>query len=275
VGASEPRASAAAVLDKPAGAAPARARRQGRQQGATMKKMIRKTCPSSWLWWSGGVRVRLRRHAVHRRGSRHQRGQCGLRRREPAGARDAAAAAAAAAAASRRGGAAPPARRVTFDVSDIAILTSGKDPFIPNGPAAPQDPTAVAAAAAARQQAAAAAAAAAARQQAVAAAGRGPADLGGLIRLPRPGFSAAAAPPNFAAPAAPVLVAAAPAPAPAAVRVAPAPAPLPEPPTYTVTGLVRDESPDACGGKVAILRGGATGDERRFVRCGGFRRQRV
>ncbi len=47
--------------------------------------------------------------------------------------------------------------------------------------------------------------------------------------------------------------------------MSPPPPPVPD---YVVTGVVRDETPDACSGKVAILRGGDGSGERRFVRCG-------
>jgi hypothetical protein len=147
----------------------------------------------------------------------------------------------------------------TFDVADIAILTAGKDPFVPNGPAAPHDPAAAAPAPAAPTVAVAAATVAAPRPPA--------ADLSGLMSLPTPeAFRRrrrdGGVPPAFAGAAA-ALPAATPAAAVAPAVVAPPPVP-----DYTVTGVVRDESPDFCGGKVAILRGGPGGEERRFVRCG-------
>ena len=145
----------------------------------------------------------------------------------------------------------PDALSDAFNVADIAILTSGKDPFVPNGPAAPravEDRTVPA--------------------PSVAPPGSAGGDdregaLRSLMGLPagNPGAVGAAAsrPPQWMGPrelsrkqaagwfsrvTAPVVL------------------PPPPPPAFTVTGVVRGDR------NVAILRGGPDGDERRFVRAG-------
>ena len=130
-----------------------------------------------------------------------------------------------------------------FHVQDLAIVTTGKDPFVPNGPAAPPEPKVPAAMAPVRVAAAA------------------PAPAAPMPPLP----TSMGGPPPFPAPGVQVQEVRRPQPALAVRPVVPAPLP---PPSYTVTGVVRDETPDACSGKVAILRGGAGNEERRFVRCG-------
>jgi hypothetical protein len=136
-----------------------------------------------------------------------------------------------------------------FHVQDLAIVTTGKDPFVPNGPAAPRDPNA--------PPPPAAPAPAPPVQVAVAAPAPGP-----MPALPVTGMGG---PPPF--PALGMQVQEVPRPQPGAA-VRPVVLPPPPPPSYTVTGVVRDETPDACSGKVAILRGGEGNAERRFVKCG-------
>jgi len=134
---------------------------------------------------------------------------------------------------------------VTQEAADtgMAIPTVGKDPFIPNGPAAIEpDP-----------------------------AGSGPvpyvAPLPQVPSLPSSGRRGmAGGPPNWTGPRSSYGVNPLPLPAPAGYGqggpVAPVPVEPPPAPEYSVTGIVRGEM------DVAILRGGAGGEERRFVRVG-------
>ncbi len=145
----------------------------------------------------------------------------------------------------------------TFVADDIAVLTSGKDPFVPNGPAAALDATTTAAAAA----------------KAAPAAKPAP-DAAPVVREITPPRSpqsepSPVAPPHFNGSPDVTVVAKT---APAAIL------PPPVPPAYVVTGVVRGQNPDGSD-NIAILRGGNGGNasgpaaaapptERRFVRTG-------
>jgi hypothetical protein len=132
--------------------------------------------------------------------------------------------------------------------ADVAMLTSGKDPFVPNGPAAPHDPAAPPVPSA---------------PPTLVAAGPKPdaRNMMGLASL-QPGGQ----PKIWGAPLVPAPVTAGgpgglrgPGPETAANVVPPAPL---APPAYTVTGVVRGDE------DIAILRSGAGDGERRFVRPG-------
>lgn len=135
------------------------------------------------------------------------------------------------------------ATATTFVADDIAVLTSGKDPFVPNGPAAALDAAATAAAA-----------------KPSPAAKPAPAAMPVVVRestpprLPvREPASILPSRSNDSANAAAATAVAKPAPAPVL--------PPPVPPAYIVTGVVRGQNPDGSD-NVAVLRGGAaTGTE--------------
>lgn len=136
----------------------------------------------------------------------------------------------------------------TFFADDIAVLTSGKDPFVPNGPAAALDLAAAATAAAAKPA-----------PPAKPAAGE-TAPAVPLVREITP--PATVAPPRFSGSSDPsVRAGAKSAPGSAAVAGAkPVPVlpPPPIPPAYVVTGVVRGQNPDGSD-NIAVLRGGAAG----------------
>ena len=129
-----------------------------------------------------------------------------------------------------------------YNVADIEILTGGKDPFVPNGPAAPVVPGQVST--------------------------PQPADKPAPVAKSEPSGPTSDTPPvsgrqsaQFARP--PVNEPQQP------VAVAPVVVPLLPPPAFVVTGVVRGEQED-----IVILRGGGNGSgsgdavERRFVRVG-------
>lgn len=132
-----------------------------------------------------------------------------------------------------------------FRLSDITVMTSGKDPFVPNGPAAPR-PLGAEGASRVVTTAPAPAPAPAAPEP----------ELRNLMGLPSAPPSAGG-PPNWAGPrgAEGEL-------APMGKAVAPVVPPIDTTPQYVVTGIVRGDT------NVAILRGGPGGEERRFVRSG-------
>jgi hypothetical protein len=186
-----------------------------------------------------------------------------------AGTRPAAAKAAAAAASGQPapdGGTSAPAAAdgTSPGVSDIRLVTSGKNPFVPNGPAAVKK-VAAAIISESRPDVGTPRDSAAPRHDVSDAGTRGAAAL--LGSLPGPGSApgGGVTPPPWLPPAVAAVTGAgsglvsAAGGASAAMPVAPAPAP---PPDYVVTGIVRGDGDD-----VAILRGGS-GDERRFVRAG-------
>lgn len=138
-----------------------------------------------------------------------------------------------AAAATAKGDKPDAASDATFVADDIAILTSGKDPFVPNGPAAVTlDPTV-------------AAPKAAPAAKPVSAPSENAAPVVREITPPAPvlpsRFGGRAADAESEAVAKPAM---------------PAPVlPPPAPPAYVVTGVVRGQNPDGSD-NIAILRGG-------------------
>ncbi len=134
-----------------------------------------------------------------------------------------------------------------FDVGNVQILTGGKDPFVPNGPAAPALPGQVSA----PQQTQPA-------SKPVKVAQREPS-----LGIPSPGTLPISGGGGGGRPGTPPRFNRLPEAEPQQRRPAPVVAvalPPPPPPTFVVTGVVRGEQED-----IVILR---DGDERRFVRVG-------